>query len=119
MLIYNLKTLSDKENTYLWKVCSVSYPVNHLLAFRMHSSHVGPHPLPGDALDGKTIPINVEKNPSILLLLLRGMVRRRRGGLLPSAAAQEAVRAAALGTGIPAQLGRGGAGPARGVGSSH
>lgn len=80
---------------------------------------MGPHPLPGDALDGKTAPVNVEKSPSVLLLLLRGMVRRRRRGLLPGAAAQEAVRAAALGPAVPAQLGRGGAGPARGAGSSH
>lgn len=89
----------------------------------MHSSHVGPHPVPGAAVDGKASPVNVEENPSVLLLLLSrgpgGVVGGRGGGLLPGAAAEEAVRAAALGPAVPAQLGRGGAGPARGVGSGH
>lgn len=89
----------------------------------MHSSHMGPHPLPGGTLDGKPSPVNVEKNPSILLLFVpRGpgaVVRGRGGGILLGAAAEEAVWAGAFGPAMPAQLGRGGAGPAWGVGSRH
>lgn len=84
---------------------------------------MGPHPLPGDAFDGKTSAVDVEKNPSILLLFLPGRPRAivwgGGGGLLLGAAAEEAVRAGALGPAVPAQLGRGGASPARGVGSGH
>ncbi len=84
---------------------------------------MGPHPLPGYALDGKPGPVHVEKNPSILFLFLpRGpgtVVRGRGGGLLLGTAAEEAVRAGALGPAVPAQLGRGGAGPAWRVGSRH
>ncbi len=114
--------MSLSQLAYLGKVRSVSYPVHHLLALRMHSSHMGPHPLPSYALNGKTRPVNVEKNPSILLLFVRGpgaVVGRRGRGLLLSAAAEEAVRAAALGPAMPAQLGRGSAGPAWGIGSCH
>lgn len=85
---------------------------------------MGPHPLPGYAFDGKAGPVNVEENPSVLLLFLpRGpgaIVGGRGGGIvLGGAAAEEAVRAAALGPAVPAQLGRGRAGAARGVGSRH
>lgn len=56
---------------------------------------MGPHPLPGGTLDGKASPVNVEKNPSILLLFVpRGpgaVVRGRGGGILLGAAAEEAV----------------------------
>lgn len=108
---------------YLGKVCSISYPVHHLLSVRVHGRHMGPHPLPGDTLYRKTRSINVEKNPSILLLFLLGGSRavlwgRQRGGLL-GAAAEETVRAGALGPAMPAQLGCRGASPVWGVGSSH
>jgi len=90
---------------YFGKVCCVLYPVHHLLALRVHSSHMGPHPLPGDTFDGKTVPINIEKNPPILLLfLLRRLgtvVRVGRRGLLLGAVAEEAVRAGALGPAMP------------------
>lgn len=123
-----LRTSSDSETNsspiaYLWKVCSVSYPVHHLLAVRMHSRHVAPHPLPGHALDGEAGPVNVEKDASVLLLFLPrrpgSVVGRRIAGLLLGAAAEEAMRAGAFGAAMPAQLGWGGAGPARGVGSRH
>lgn len=82
-----------------------------------------PHPLPGDTLDGKTVPVNVEKNPSILLLFLPGGVGTVVWGggsrLLLGAAAEEAVRAGALGPAVPAELGRGGASSAWGVGAGH
>ena len=115
--------MDQSQSAYLGKVCSISYPVHHFLTLRVHCSHVRPHPLPGYTLDGKTCPVHVEKNPSILLLFLpRGpgaVVRGGGRGLLLGAAAEEAVRAAALGPAMPAQLGRGGAGPARGVRSGH
>lgn len=80
---------------YLGQIRSISYPVHHLLALWVHSSHVGPHPLPGSTLDGKTSPVNVEKNPSILLLFIPGgpgaVVWGRGGGILLGAAAEEAV----------------------------
>lgn len=89
----------------------------------MHSSHMGPHPLPGYTLDGETGPVNIEKNPSVLLLFLpRGpgaIIWGRGAGVLLGAAAEEAVWAGALGAAVPAQLGRGGAGPAWGVGPRH
>lgn len=109
--------------TYLGEIRSVPYPVHHLLAFRVHGGHVGPHPLPGDPLDGKARAVNVEEDPSVLLLFLPwgpgAVVGRGRGRLLPGAAAEEAVRAGALGPAVSAQLGRGRAGPARGVRSGH
>lgn len=84
---------------------------------------MGPHPVPRWIFNGETGPVHVEKNPSILLLLLPGgagaVVGGGGGGPLPGAAAEEAVRAGALGSAVPAQLGRGGAGPAGGVGSGH
>lgn len=84
---------------------------------------MGPHPLPGHALDGEAGPVNVEKDPSVLLLFLPGragsVVGRRIAGLLLGAAAEEAVRAGAFGAAMSAQLGRGRAGPAGGVGSRH
>lgn len=118
------QTLRNQPSfTYLGKVRSVSYPVHHLLTLRVHSSHMGPHPLPGDTLDGKTVPVNVEKNSSILLLFLpRGVgtiVWGRSRRLLLGGAAEEAVWAGALGPAVPAQLGRGGAGTAWGVGAGH
>lgn len=92
--------MNQSQPAYLGKVCSVSYPVHHLLALWVHSSHMGPHPLPGDALDGETGPVNVEKNPSILLLFLSrrpgAVVRGGGGGVLVGAAAEEAVGAGAL-----------------------
>lgn len=126
MLFYlQLQTLRDQpiRAAYLGKVCSVSNPVHHLLTLRVHRSHMGPHPLPGDTLNGKTGPVNVEKNPSIFLLFLpRGVgtvVWGRSRRLLLGAAAEEAVWAGALGPAIPAQLGRGGAGSTWRVGSGH
>lgn len=87
--------MDQSQQAYLRKVCSVSYPVHHLLALGMYGSHMGPHPLPGYTLDGKTGPVDVEKNPSILLLFLHGgpgaVIGRRGGGLLLGAAAEEAV----------------------------
>lgn len=84
---------------------------------------MGPHPLPGHGLDGETGPVDVEEDPSVLLLLLAGrpgaVVWRRGAGLLLGAAAEEAVRAGALGAAVSAQLGRRRAGAAGGVGSRH
>lgn len=84
---------------------------------------MGPHPLPGHTLNGEPGPVHVEEDPSVLLLFLpRGpgaLIWGRGAGVVLGAAAQEAVRAGALGAAVPAQLGRGGAGPARGVGSRH
>lgn len=84
---------------------------------------MGPHPLPGHALDGETAPVDIEEDPSVLLLLLAGrpgaVVWRRGAGLLLGAAAEEAVRAGALGAAVSAQLGRRRAGPAGRVGSRH
>lgn len=123
--VYNFKLweTNSSQLAYLRKICSVSYPVHHLLALGMHSSHMGPHPLPGYTLDGETSPVNVEKNSSVLLLFLPGgpgtVIWGRGAGLLLGAAAEEAVWAGALGPAVPAQLGRGGAGPAWGVGSRH
>ena len=116
--------LNDKTQlAYPGKVCSILYPVHHLLTLRVHSSHMGPHPLPGDAFDGETSPVDIKKNSSILLLFLpRGpgtVIRGRGGGFLLGAAAEEAVRACALWSAVPAQFGRGSAGPAWGVGSCH
>lgn len=95
IFIYKHYRMNQSQLAYLGKVCSVSYPVHHLLALGVHSSHMGPHPLPGYALDGKAGPVDVEKNPSILFLFLpRGpgaVVRGRGGGLLLGAAAEEAV----------------------------
>lgn len=80
---------------YLGKVCSISYPGHHFLALRVHSSHMGPHPLPGDAFNGKTSPVNIKKNSSILLLFLpRGpgtVIRGRGRGFFLGAAAEKAV----------------------------
>lgn len=109
---------------YLGEVCCISYSIHHVLALRMHSGHMGPHPLPGDTLDGETGSVNVKHDPSILLLFLpRGSgaaVRRGGGGLLGRApAAEEAVGAGALGPAMPAQLSRGGASPAWRVRASH
>lgn len=104
-------------------ICGVSDLVHHFLSPRVDGSNVGPHPLPGDALDGEPSTVDVEKHPSILLLLLPGRVRANVGGgggrLALGAAAEQAVRAGALGAAVSAQLGRGGASPAGGVGSSH
>lgn len=84
---------------------------------------MGPHPLPGHTLDGETGPVDVEQNPSVLVLFLPGgpgnVVWGRRARLLLGAAAQETVRTGALGAAVPAQLGRGRPGPSRGVRSRH
>lgn len=92
---------------YFWQVCSVPYPVHHLLALGVDGGHMAPHPLPGDALDGETVPINVEENPSFLLLFLLGGVTGGAGsGLLPGAVVEQAVCTGALGAAAPAELGR-------------
>lgn len=82
-----------------------------------------PHALPGHALDGEAGPVDVEENPSVLVLFLpRGpgsVVGGRRAGLLPGAGAQQAMRAGALGAAVAAQLGGGAPGPAGGVGTRH
>lgn len=115
--------MHQPKSAHLGQICGVPYPVHHLLALRVHGSHVGPHPLPGHALDGETAPVDIEEDPSVLLLLLAGrpgaVVWRRGAGLLLGAAAEEAVRAGALGAAVSAQLGRRRAGPAGGVGSRH
>lgn len=93
------------------------------MALWVHGGYMGPHPVPGETLYGKTSPVHVEEHPSVLLLLLLGgpgtVDGRRRGGLLLGAAAEETVRAGALGPTMSAQLSRGGAGPAGGAGSGH
>jgi len=111
---------------YLGKVRGVPYPVHHPLALGVHGRHVAPHPVPRDALDGEAGPVHVEENAAVLLLLLPGgpgaVVRGGGGRLVPGAGAapeEEAVSAGALGAAVPAQLGRGGPGPARGGGSGH
>lgn len=123
-----LCTASDfYTNSYLLahlrKVGGIPYPVHHLLAFGVYGSHMGPHPLPGHALNRESSPVDIEQNPSVFLLFLtRGpgaVVWRRGAGVLLGAAAKEAVRAGALGAAVPAQLGWGGAGSARGVWSRH
>lgn len=90
---------SDKFS-YLGKVCSILYPVHHLVALRVHRGHMGPHPLPGYTLNGETSPVHVEKDPSILLLFLpRGpgaVIGGGGGGVHLGAAAEQAVRAGAF-----------------------
>lgn len=109
--------------SYLREVRSVPDPVHHLLTLGVDGRHVGPHPVPGPSLDGKPGPVDVEEDPSVLVLLLPGgaghVVGGRGAGLVLGAAAQEAVGAGALGAAVAAQLGRGGSGPAGGVGSRH
>lgn len=62
--------VGQQLDTYPGQVRGVSYPVHHLLTLWMDGCYVGPHPLPGDALNGETSTVDVEQNSSVLLLLL-------------------------------------------------
>lgn len=121
------RTSQDQDEgrltAYLRQVGRVPDPVHHLLALGVHRRHVGPHPLPGHALDGEPSPVDVEEDPSVLVLLLpRGPEKVVGCGgtrVLLGATAQETVGAAALGAAVAAQPGRGGPGQAGGVRSRH
>lgn len=113
--------VGQQLDTYPGQVRGVSYPVHHLLTLWMDGCYVGPHPLPGDALNGETSTVDVEQNSSVLLILLpwgAGAVIQGWGIVL-GAAAEEAVGAGALGPAMSAQFGRGAASAAGGGGSSH
>lgn len=119
----SFKPSSFSSSTYLRKVRSVPDPFHHLLALGVNGRHVGPHPLPGHALNGETGPVDVEQDPSVLVFVLPGrpghVVWGRCTQLLLGAAAQETVSTGALGAAVPAQFGRGGPGPTGWVWSRH
>lgn len=117
------KRSGSSSAAYLGQVGGVPDAVHHLLALGVNGRHVGPHPLPGGALDGETGPVDVEQSPPVLVLLLPGgpgqVVGAGRARRLLGAAAQQTMGAGALGAAVAAQLGRGRPGPAGGVGARH